>query len=69
MHLTSEHNDADLLKNFHRRSDLSPSLLDLDDKLAFVKAMNFNISIPKVFARISPTYFVKLSTLLAESSP
>jgi hypothetical protein len=61
--LTSEHKD-DLLKNFHRRSDLSPSLLDLEDKLAFLKAMNFNISIPKVFARISPTYFVKLSTLL-----
>jgi len=31
--------------------------------------MNLSITIPKVFVRISPTYFVKLSSLMSTITP
>ena len=39
------------------RPELSNEMLEIDDKRAFVKLMNYRISIPMVLVRINATYY------------
>ena len=53
-----------IAKQAMNRPELSNEMLEIDDKRAFVKLMNYRISIPIVLVRINATYYQKLSNIV-----